>query len=315
MLRAMSWFSRVVAVVGLVIVAWVLVTELPAVVHGHPAYAVVLLVTVLACLGTLWRHRRVRPWATGWWRRTLSIALTVFAVLGLAVVAWSRPHSAEEPALTAMESDAQVTVDESLTRIVMEPTGGASGTGVFFQPGAKVDARAYAAVLRPLAEAGYPVVIVKQPMSIAPLALGAFDGVQDDFPEITSWIVGGHSLGGVMASMTADDHDSDATSPVRGLLLYASYPNGDLSDSLTADVLSISGSNDGLATPSDIEDSEAKLPSDSEFLVIKGGVHAFFGDYGPQGGDGTPDISHDDARTQISDASVAFAEQVEADAR
>ena len=32
---------------GLVIVAWVMVTEAPAVVHGHPAYAVMVLLTVL----------------------------------------------------------------------------------------------------------------------------------------------------------------------------------------------------------------------------------------------------------------------------
>jgi len=35
-------------------------------------------------------------------------------------------------------------------------------------------------------------------------------------------------------------------------------------------------------------------------------VHAYFGDYGPQPGDGTPTITHDAARTQISAASVAF---------
>ena len=54
-----------------------------------------------------------------------------------------------------MDSDAAVTVTESATQIVMTPTGEVSSTGVFFQPGAKVDARAYAAVLRPLAEAGF----------------------------------------------------------------------------------------------------------------------------------------------------------------
>ena len=35
-------------------------------------------------------------------------------------------------------------------------------------------------------------------------------------------------------------------------------------------------------------------------------MHAFFGDYGPQPGDGTPTITHEDARTQISEASLAF---------
>ena len=39
---------------------------------------------------------------------------------------------------------------------------------------------------------------------------------------------------------------------------------------------------------------------------MKGGVHAFFGDYGPQDGDGKPTISHDQAQAEIAAASVEF---------
>jgi pimeloyl-ACP methyl ester carboxylesterase len=56
--------------------------------------------------------------------------------------------------------------------------------------------RAYAAVLRPLADAGYTVVIPKQPLGIAFLATGAFESTRDAHPDIDSWVVGGHSLGG-----------------------------------------------------------------------------------------------------------------------
>ena len=77
-----------------------------------------------------------------------------------------------------------------------------------------------------------------------------------------------------------------------------------MSSSLTADVLSISGSEDGLATPAKIDASRADLPRGTTYTVVEGGVHAFFGDYGPQPGDGTPTITHDAARTQISSASL-----------
>jgi dienelactone hydrolase len=119
-------------------------------------------------------------------------------------------------------------------------------------------------------------------------------------------VVGGHSLGGVVAATEADGADSDATSPAVGLLLYASYPAGDISGSLTSAVLSISGSRDGLSTPERVDASRTDLPDGSQFTVIDGAVHAYFGDYGPQPGDGTPTISHDDAREQISSATVAF---------
>ena len=42
----MKWASRILAIVGLLVVGWVLITALPAVVHGHPAYAIVLALTV-----------------------------------------------------------------------------------------------------------------------------------------------------------------------------------------------------------------------------------------------------------------------------
>ncbi|MBM7473057.1 dienelactone hydrolase [Subtercola frigoramans] len=79
-----------------------------------------------------------------------------------------------------------------------------------------------------------------------------------------------------------------------------------MSTSPNAKVLSISGSNDGLATPAKIAESKKLLPAATTFVVVDGGVHAFFGDYGPQSGDGQPATTHDDARTQISGASVAF---------
>ncbi len=209
-------------------------------------------------------------------------------------------------ALAALRSDAGVTVTDAATEIVLTPTGPASGTGVFFQPGARVDARAYTAVLRPLAEAGHPVVIAKQPLGIAFLASGAFDAARARHPDVTRWVVGGHSLGGTVAALTADAAGAAPRAPVVGLLLYASYPAGDVSTTLRAGVLSISGVNDGLATPAKIEASKATLPAGSTFLALDGVVHAFFGDYGPQPGDGTPTVSHDDARAAIADASVAF---------
>jgi predicted alpha/beta-hydrolase family hydrolase len=165
-------------------------------------------------------------------------------------------------------------------------------------------------VLRPLAEQGYTVVIPKQPLGIAFLALGAFDTARPEHPEITGWVLGGHSLGGTVASIQADGADEDDTAPSVGLLYFASYPANDISSSLKVPVASISGSKDGLATPAKIESSRPNLPADTEFTIIEGAVHAYFGDYGPQSGDGTPTIKHEDARDQISRAAVGFLNSV-----
>jgi dienelactone hydrolase len=99
---------------------------------------------------------------------------------------------------------------------------------------------------------------------------------------------------------------------VDGLLLYASYPATDISATLPPQVkvLSVSGSNDGLATPADIEASRADLPPTARFVVIDGGVHAYFGDYGPQGGDGTATIPRENAQAQIKAATLEFLQQL-----
>ena len=175
-----------------------------------------------------------------------------------------------------------------------------------FSPGARVDSRAYAALLRPVAEAGYLVVILKEPFGLAIAQIGQAAGPIADHPEITTWAVGGHSLGGVAAaSFAADNPDT-----VSGLLLWASYPNGDLSTDTDLQVESISGSNDGLTTPADIEKSKANLPPDTTFTVIDGGVHAYFADYGEQPGDGQPTIDRDEASAQIIEASTAFLDRL-----
>jgi len=305
---AAAWWRRLVlaaAVGALLVVVWALATAWGAVVHGHPAYAVLLGLTVLGAvlvgrraLGPP-RARTALRWFTG-------VLLLALGIAWVTLVAWLRPFTAVEAALSAMEPDSAVEVSETATTIVLQPTGAGSGTAVFFQPGARVDSRAYAAVLRPLAEAGHTVVIAKQPLGIAFLAVGAFDDARTRHPQPERWVVGGHSLGGTVASLEADAADSDAIAPAVGLLLLASYPASDLSTSLTAAVESVSGTEDGLATPDDIEASRADLPPDAQFTVVEGASHAQFGDYGPQPGDGTPTISDDEAREQVSLAAAAF---------
>jgi pimeloyl-ACP methyl ester carboxylesterase len=301
----MRWTQRLLALAGIVVVGWVCVTSWGAIRHGHPLYAVLLGLTLVVAIYAGLRSFRSRPPVRGG-KLILGLVLAVLAVAWLAAIAWLKPFTALEPALTAMESTGTVRVEEAPTSITLLPGLDMNSTGLFFQPGAKVDARAYAAVLRPLADAGYTVVIAKQPLGIAFLATGAFETARDANPDVTQWVVSGHSLGGTVAAMDADAHDQDAQAPVTGLLLYASYPASDISRSLVSRVLSISGSEDGLATPADIEDSRLNLPQDSEFEVIDGAVHAFFGDYGLQPGDGIPTIDHDEARSQIAKLSLDF---------
>lgn len=233
----------------------------------------------------------------------------------IAIVGWLMPSGATSTGLEAMKTTSTVTVSEGDTQIDLVPNGPQQATAVFFQPGAKVDARAYVKTLRPLVEAGYVVVIAKQPLGIGFLATNALDTARSTFPEVKQWIVGGHSLGGTVAAMevasamdaqaASTDPTNAAPAPVVALVLFASYPATDLS-SETFPVLSISGEKDGLSTPATIDASRANLPASSTFIQIPGATHAFFGDYGTQVGDGEATTPRPHAYYQISQATLDF---------
>ena len=199
-----------------------------------------------------------------------------------------------------------VTTTEDATSITLAPEGAAT-TGLVFYPGAKVDAHAYQDLLRPLAAAGHLVVILKEPLGISLLDTGQARAAMDRHPEIAGWAVGGHSLGGVSASaFAAANHD------VSGLLLFASYPAENMTDAPGLSVLSISGSHDGLSTPDKIAASRSLLPPATSYVTVAGGVHAFFGDYGEQPGDGQPAITREKAQQQIVAESLHFMDRLKA---
>jgi hypothetical protein len=237
-------------------------------------------------------------------RIALGVPALIICVLLAAGLVWARPFAAAPVAVAAMRSGNDIQVTDRLTWFEMRKVAqNVSGqpilptVGLIFVPGARVDPRAYANILRPVAEAGYLVAVVKPPFDLALPNSTQPQTVVENHPEIRYWAVGGHSLGGVAASSYADDH------PIAGLLLYASYPASELArnDLLTT---SVSGSADGLATPAKVADAKPKLPEATRYVVIEGGVHSYFGDYGDQPGDGTPTIPRADAQAQIQKATI-----------
>lgn len=162
-----------------------------------------------------------------------------------------------------------------------------------FIPGAKVDPWAYASILSGVVERDDVTVVITKPwLNLAffdPRALGSFT---DLAPGVDTWMVGGHSLGGVRACQLATDADA--------LVLFASYCANDLSGS-GLPVLSIAGSDDGLSTPEKISEARHLLPENAELVEIAGASHASFGDYGPQSGDGTPTISDAEMHSRVTE--------------
>jgi pimeloyl-ACP methyl ester carboxylesterase len=140
------------------------------------------------------------------------------------------------------------------------------------------------------------------PFSLAILGSNRADGVIEEHPEITDWVIAGHSLGGVMAARYTANHPG----AVDGLSLWASYPeDGEDLSSWNGETTSIFGTLDGLTSVDDIEDSRVRLPSSTAFVAIEGGNHAYFGWYGDQRGDNPATITREDQQRIIIDATAA----------
>lgn len=226
------------------------------------------------------RGRRVLRWILG------GVALVL--VLGVGgILIWSQVGvmPAERAPLASVQDNPAITVDDAAQGIVLSPAAGESDTGLVFVPGAKVDPWAYAAILQGLAEDGVTVVITRPWLNLAFFDLRGLDDFTSAAPEIDTWAVGGHSLGGVRACQLAADAEA--------LVLFGSYCASDVSDTDLA-VLSLAGSEDGLSTPEKIAAARDLLPADAQLVEIEGASHASFGDYGPQSGDGTPSLTSDE---------------------
>jgi len=238
------------------------------------------------------------------------VTLAAVAVVGLLLIGTGRQHVRRDrprhrAATVVGRVAAAVVTVVVLGAIVLTPAA-APKAGLVFLPGAKVDPRAYVSLLTEVSAAGYLVVIVKEPYDIGLLATGEPAKIVAATPGVTRWAVGGHSLGGVAAGISVSARDSGLS----GLLLWAAYPLGSLADRTDLVVASVSGTADALSTPADIAASRASLPPSTVFTAVEGGIHAYFGDYGPQPGDGTPGVDRNTAQRQIVAASVSFMDAV-----
>ena len=279
----------------------------PAVLGGHPLLPGILLAAAAAGVAwavVLWLHRDVpRPRSHV---RIIGAWIGRLAALALAAgLAWLNPFAYQAGATAEAGPRSDLTVTETPTAVTMSPDGAKPTKGLVFYPGARVDARAYQDILAPVVGAGYRVVILKEPLGLSLLDGNQARGAIADNPDITTWAVGGHSLGGVSASSFALNNTD-----VTGLVLYASYPVESLRERTGLSVLSVSGTKDGLSTPAKIQASRDLLPVDTEFIAVQGGVHAFFGDYGSQPGDGEPGIGRAAAQQQISGATAGFLQRL-----
>ncbi len=217
--------------------------------------------------------KRIKLWA---WLISLTLVL---AVLTAGAKTWAEnqytPLYAAQSALASTEA---VTVTRNEDGVAFIPAQ--AKAGFVFYPGGLVPTEAYAPLLHALAEEGVLCVALDMPLRLAVLDMNAADGIPAQRPQITRWTIGGHSLGGAMAASYAAKHSTDFDA----LVLLAAYSTAEIPADMA--VVSVYGDADGVMNREKYAESRGNLPEEAAEVILPGGNHAQFGDYGHQSGDG-----------------------------
>ncbi len=214
-------------------------------------------------------------------KRVKIVLISIIALVILLISAFyiyvSDYYKADDVAIAVMQSDAVMPVQDNL--IMLSPTT-PGDTALIFYPGAKVEYLAYLPILKKIKQSsGITCILVKMPFNMAIFDTKAADRIIDQFPDIKNWYIGGHSMGGAMASDYASKHQDR----VKGLILLGAYIYGNYP---AEDTLTVYGTfNTSVAE---------KIDYTENIIVIEGGNHAQFGNYGKQKGDPDATISSEE---------------------
>ncbi len=204
-----------------------------------------------------------------------------------------------------LRSDARVFVTHGDDVITFAPAHDAKRASLIFIPGAMVETTAYAPLARAVAEHGYTVILLKLPLRMASTesqqqaVASRITAIIASGNSSMRWVVSGHSAGGVVACRVARDHHD----LLAGLVLIGtSHPRDFDLSGLTIDVTKVSATNDGLASPVQVQANAAKLPIRTRWVTIDGGNHSQFGYYGFQLGDHRATISRSAQQAATTEA-------------
>ncbi len=227
---------------------------------------------------------------------SVGIGLLIFCAVGFCYL--NVHYTAREEALAVLSDPTGAAVSKIDGGYFVDGSG--QDAALIFYPGAKVDSQAYLPLMKEIADKGIDCFLLDLPMRMAIFDQNAADRImaEYDYPTV---IVGGHSMGGMIAASYAAAHKDT----VDGVVLLAAYPTKPLDESVG--LLSVYGTEDKVLSREAYENAKQYVPIGAVETVIDGGNHAQFGNYGAQEGDGEATITAKEQQTQTAYAVLKFA--------
>ncbi len=207
-------------------------------------------------------------------KRKIVLCVIIFIIITLIVSMYKylrKEYLADEMAIEVLNLK-NVTEKKGYIKIDV-----GSEVGIIFYPGGQVQYEAYLPLLEELSKNNINIYMPEMPFNLAILNENAAEDIITENLDIKTWYIGGHSLGGIMASSYADKNQND----IKKLFLLGSYNYADYPLEKT---LTIYGENDLLM--------KEDINYETNVIEIKGGNHAQFGNYGIQENDGIANITH-----------------------
>ncbi|GBG04932.1 alpha/beta hydrolase [Lactobacillus rodentium] len=233
-------------------------------------------------------------------KKVIIVIISIIAILLIAAAGWLHfstyhPSSAAQKVAQTASQTNKVTVFKARHNKMT----------VIFYTGALVEPDSYSIWAKQVANAGYTVKVVHFPLNLAFFNVNAADKLAG---KNKNYVVGGHSLGGAMASRYG--HGSH-NKYLRGIFLLGAYADekGRL-DKTNLDVLSITASHDKVLNWQKYQTNKKYLPKNTSYQTIKGGNHGNFGSYGQQKGDGHATISNANQQKQVASLLINWLNKV-----
>lgn len=221
-----------------------------------------------------------------WWINTIGVfLLTIIISISSALIYFAINYNATENAKSYLKSDELIEVIDDKSYIKFDNIE-YNESAILFYGGAKVEEASYAQLCNQIAHEGIDVFLVKFPLYFPLININAADKIVSTNDYKNLYLMG-HSLGGTCCSL----YLTNTQYSYKGIIFLASYSKQKLNDSLKC--LSIYGSCDTVLDKDEYNRNIVNFPKDYKEVIIDGGNHSNFGDYGFQKGDEASSISKD----------------------